>query len=32
VRAGDPDTSREQYFDVITRKTAILFAAAARAR
>ena len=28
VRAGDPDTSREQYFDVITRKTAILFAAA----
>ncbi|HCJ38743.1 MAG TPA: octaprenyl diphosphate synthase [Halieaceae bacterium] len=28
VRAGDADTSREQYFDVITRKTAILFAAA----
>ena len=28
VRAGDPHTSREQYFDVITRKTAILFAAA----
>jgi octaprenyl-diphosphate synthase len=28
VRAGDPDTTREQYFDVITRKTAILFAAA----
>ena len=28
VRAGDPNTSREQYFDVITRKTAILFAAA----
>ncbi|MDA8739233.1 polyprenyl synthetase family protein [Luminiphilus sp.] len=28
VRAGDPETSREQYFDVITRKTAILFAAA----
>ena len=28
VRAGNPDTSREQYFDVITRKTAILFAAA----
>jgi octaprenyl-diphosphate synthase len=28
VRAGDPDTSREQYFDVITRKTAILFSAA----
>lgn len=28
ARAGDPDTSREQYFDVITRKTAILFAAA----
>ncbi len=28
VRAGEPDTSREQYFDVITRKTAILFAAA----
>jgi octaprenyl-diphosphate synthase len=28
VRAGDPDTTRDQYFDVITRKTAILFAAA----
>ncbi|MDB2432596.1 polyprenyl synthetase family protein [Luminiphilus sp.] len=28
VRAGDPETSREQYFDVIMRKTAILFAAA----
>lgn len=28
VRAGDPNTSREQYFDVITHKTAILFAAA----
>jgi octaprenyl-diphosphate synthase len=28
VRAGNPETSREQYFDVITRKTAILFAAA----
>ena len=28
VRAGDPDTSEEQYLDVITRKTAILFAAA----
>ena len=28
VRAGDPETSHEQYFDVITRKTAILFAAA----
>jgi octaprenyl-diphosphate synthase len=28
VRAGDPDTSREQYFDVIRRKTAILFSAA----
>jgi len=28
VRAGQADTSREQYLDVITRKTAILFAAA----
>lgn len=28
VRAGDPETSQEQYLDVITRKTAILFAAA----
>ena len=28
VRAGDPDTSEQQYLDVITRKTAILFAAA----
>ena len=28
TRAGDPDTSREQYLDVITRKTAILFASA----
>lgn len=28
VRAGDPETSEEQYLDVITRKTAILFAAA----
>ena len=28
VRAGDPDTTQEQYLDVITRKTAILFAAA----
>ena len=28
VRAGDAETTREQYFDVITRKTAILFAAA----
>lgn len=28
VRAGDPDTSQQQYLDVITRKTAILFAAA----
>lgn len=27
VRAGDADTSEEQYLDVITRKTAILFAA-----
>mgnify|MGYP001815355344 FL=1 len=27
TRAGDPDTSEEQYLDVITRKTAILFAA-----
>jgi octaprenyl-diphosphate synthase len=32
VRAGDPDTTREQYFDVITRKTAILFAAACEGR
>ncbi|NQX87688.1 MAG: polyprenyl synthetase family protein [Halioglobus sp.] len=28
VRAGDPEVSEEQYLDVITRKTAILFAAA----
>jgi len=28
VRAGDPDISEAQYLDVITRKTAILFAAA----
>ena len=28
VRAGKADTTREQYLDVITRKTAILFAAA----
>lgn len=28
VRAGDADTSEQQYLDVITRKTAILFAAA----
>ncbi len=28
VRAGDPATSEAQYLDVITRKTAILFAAA----
>ncbi|MCZ6829987.1 MAG: polyprenyl synthetase family protein [Gammaproteobacteria bacterium] len=28
VRAGDPSTSEEQYLDVITRKTAILFATA----
>lgn len=28
VRAGDPDTSEAQYLDVITRKTAILFASA----
>jgi octaprenyl-diphosphate synthase len=28
VRAGDPGISEEQYLDVITRKTAILFAAA----
>jgi octaprenyl-diphosphate synthase len=27
TRAGDPDTSEAQYLDVITRKTAILFAA-----
>lgn len=27
TRAGDPDTSEEQYLDVITRKTAVLFAA-----
>ena len=27
ARAGDPDTSEEQYLDVITRKTAVLFAA-----
>jgi octaprenyl-diphosphate synthase len=28
TRAGDPETSEAQYLDVITRKTAILFAAA----
>lgn len=28
IQAGDPATSEEQYFDVIDRKTAILFAAA----
>jgi octaprenyl-diphosphate synthase len=28
VRAGKPDTTEAQYFDVITRKTAILFASA----
>ncbi|GAB5413279.1 MAG: octaprenyl diphosphate synthase [Congregibacter sp.] len=28
IRAGDPDTSEAQYFDVIDRKTAALFAAA----
>jgi octaprenyl-diphosphate synthase len=28
VRAGDPDTTEQQYLDVITRKTAILFASA----
>ncbi len=28
VRASDPDVSEEQYLDVITRKTAILFASA----
>jgi len=28
VRAGDPGTGEDQYLDVITRKTAILFAAA----
>jgi octaprenyl-diphosphate synthase len=28
TRAGDPGTTEEQYLDVITRKTAILFAAA----
>ena len=28
VRAGDPETTEQQYLDVITRKTAILFAAA----
>ena len=30
VRAGDPETSMAQYLDVITRKTAVLFAAACR--
>jgi octaprenyl-diphosphate synthase len=30
VRAGDAETTEEQYLDVITRKTAILFAAACR--
>ena len=29
VRAGDPNTSEDQYFRVITKKTAVLFAAAA---
>ncbi len=28
VRAGDPETTEQQYYDVITRKTAVLFAAA----
>ncbi len=28
VRAGNPDTTEQQYLDVITRKTAILFASA----
>lgn len=28
IRAGDPSTTEEQYFDVINRKTATLFAAA----
>jgi octaprenyl-diphosphate synthase len=28
VRAGDPETSEAQYLDVITRKTAVLFASA----
>ncbi len=28
TRAGDPETSEEDYLDVITRKTAVLFAAA----
>jgi len=30
VRAGDPNTTEDQYLDVITRKTAVLFAAACR--
>ena len=30
VRAGDPGTTEDQYLDVITRKTAVLFAAACR--
>ncbi len=30
VRAGNPDTTEAQYLEVITRKTAILFAAACR--
>jgi octaprenyl-diphosphate synthase len=30
ARAGDPDTTQAQYMDVITRKTAVLFAAACR--
>jgi len=30
ARAGDADTTEEQYLDVITRKTAVLFAAACR--
>jgi len=30
ARAGDPDTTESQYMDVITRKTAVLFAAACR--
>lgn len=28
VRAGNPDTTKEQYLDVVSRKTAILFASA----
>ncbi|MHA7816907.1 MAG: polyprenyl synthetase family protein [Pseudohaliea sp.] len=30
ARAGDPETTEAQYMDVITRKTAVLFAAACR--